>query len=806
MFKITLNNILRTFLKYINISIINLLGLVIAFTVFIYIGHYVLYERSFDSFWEGEERIYRIANVTTDNGVITYDGAKTPGGIYYEADQIPEVEACGFSFFESNQVKHEPNILFDQKMLWVTDGFQDVFDIEMLEGTPDFARKCTGVISESKAKVLFGDKSPIGEILKVNEGFTIEITGVYKDIQSNTHIEADYFCSWPSWKHYGWITEQVGWGWSGFWTYFKLKEGADPDVVEEKLAALLQTHLPHLKDRNRSIELSLQPLSDIHFDQGKKGDFGKKVDKSLLINLALFGLFILVVAWINYINLSTALAIKKERSIGIQRLVGAEKKHQLAYILLENFLFNLLASLLAWLIFGLTKELFSIAFNVPLSSSFIPKSIILSWYLLVFLVGFVASSFYSSYSILKINPFSRSKSIKEGKFQKALVIVQLCVTITFISMSLFIYRQIKFVQEHNLGMEIDNVVVLSGPTSYNGQLNANGLENQKFDKFYSFRQHLMNHPNIITGSALSDLPGSEMFRNNAFFTRSGVEQDVTKPMGRVEVDNEIIETLGLRLLAGNDFSSSKSNYYKEVVISRKAQEALGFASPQEAVGAIVQTYLYRERIDMTIKGVVEDFHFEGLHKELYPIVFTYGHPTEYGYYAFRVNTRNMQNLLSYMRTSWEEFYPEDPFNYFFQDEYYNRQYESDQRMAKFNIIFAAFSVFISCLGLYGIILFYLARKRKEIGIRKVNGAPIADIMLRLNTNIFIWLAIALVISIPLSIYLMHRWLENFAYKTTLSWWIFAVAALLALLIALITVSWQSWKASIRNPIEALRYE
>ena len=182
MLKITIKNIIRSFVKYMNVSLINLLGLVLAFTVFIYIGHYVLFEKSFDGFWNDSEQIYRLTNRTTDNGEVTYNGAKTPGGIYYSKDQIPEVESCGFALFESNQVKCEPKALFDQKMLWVTDGFQDVFSFEMLEGTTDFARKCTGIISSSKANVLFGDKSPIGEILKINEGFTIEITGVFKDI------------------------------------------------------------------------------------------------------------------------------------------------------------------------------------------------------------------------------------------------------------------------------------------------------------------------------------------------------------------------------------------------------------------------------------------------------------------------------------------------------------------------------------------------------------------------------------------------------------------------------------------------
>jgi putative ABC transport system permease protein len=802
MFRITLKNIIRSFIKYIHISLINLVGLILAFTVFIFIGKYVLYENSFDKFWPGNEQIYRINRVSTLNGEQVYNGAQSPRGIYFAQTEIPEVGACGYAFHESCQVRRKPIAIFEQNVLWVSNGFQKVFDFDMIEGVANFDKTHTGIISESKAKILFGNESPIGKIIKVNEGMPIEVTGVFKDLPVNTHLVADYFISSNTWVDYGWISAQGEWNWNGWWTYVKLKDGVKPEAVERKLAELVKVHLPNLEQENRTTTFRLQPLSAIHFDSSKQNDYGKKASRSSVINLLFFGIFILLVAWINYINLSTALAIRKEKSIGIQKLVGATKGQQVGYVLLDNLFYNLLATLCAWVLYQLLSPVFAQIFDIPLLQSYFPQGILLLGFTVAIAIGIVLSSVYAIISILKIDPFLHKTNLKEGVFQRVLVIAQLCITILFISMSILVYRQMNFVQKFDLGMDMNQVLILSAPTSFNGQVNPQRPDNPKFDRFTNFRNSLLKNPMILSATAVSGLPGTEMWSNDVHFSRPNITEEITDIFGTNTVDNGFIETFGLQLVSGSMLPESKYRYGQVVLINESAVKSLHFASDEEAVGQVLQ----RNGQQLEICGVLKDFHFEGLQKNIYPFVLEFNHPTEFGYYPVKVNTKNITEVIQFIKDTWKQYYPDDPFNCFFQDEFYNRQYESFERMAKFNLIFAFISVFISCLGLYGIVMFFIARKGKEIGIRKINGATTASVMYRLNRNIFIWVSVAFVVSTPIAWYAMNSWLRNFAYKTSLSWWIFALSGLIALVIALLTVSWQSWQAAVKNPVEALRYE
>ncbi|MCT4647068.1 MAG: ABC transporter permease, partial [Carboxylicivirga sp.] len=603
------------------------MGLILAFVVFIFIGQYLLYENSFDKFWSGQERIYRITRVNTQNGETVYDGVKTPDGIYYAKDEIPELEACAYAQHESCQVRRKPHALFEQNVLWVSLGFQDVFNFEMKEGVADFEKTHTGIISENKAKVLFGDENPIGQIIKVNEGMPIAITGVFKDLPANTHLVADYFISLRTWVDYGWISEKGRWSWRGWWwTYIKLKEGSSCETVETKLADLVNIHYPKLKNENKTIKYGLQALSDIHFDTSKQGDYGKKAHKSSVINLLIFGIFVLIVAWINYANLSTALAIKKEKSIGIQKLVGAGKTQQIIYVIIDNLLFNVFAAIVAWVLFFILSPVFSHTFDIPLHQSYLPKGIFILCFTITICVGLILSSLYSISSILKINPFARKTISKESGFQRGLVITQLTITIVFICMSFAIYRQMNFIQQCDLGMNLDQVLVLSAPTSYNGQENPLRPENPKFDKFKHFKNELLKNSKIKAVTASYGLPGSEMLSNDVHYHRTDISSDINASFSTMIVDNSYTNTFDLHLLAGSALPDSKYKYGQEVLINEEAMKALQFKSPNEAVGQLIRKY----RNPVKISGVLKNFHFEGLQKKIYPIVLEYGHPTEFG--------------------------------------------------------------------------------------------------------------------------------------------------------------------------------
>ncbi|MDC0584573.1 FtsX-like permease family protein [Bacteroidales bacterium] len=377
------------------------------------------------------------------------------------------------------------------------------------------------------------------------------------------------------------------------------------------------------------------------------------------------------------------------------------------------------------------------------------------------------------------------------------------ITLVFVSTSILISKQLNYVQNYNIGASMEQVVSVSGPTSFNGEDRYWLPDVPKITKFRTFKEQMLKKSDVIAGTASYDLFGKEAQVHNRPYWRTANEQRVEVRTTNLSVDNGFIETYGLKLLAGTDFPNSLNEYQQKVILNKTALKQLKFNSPEEAIGDIVQIGAQRQ---LEIVGVVDDFHFEGLKKEIYPIVLEFNHPSEFGYYSFKLQSANMTKTIKDIKSTWDGIYPNDPFNCFFQDEFYNQQYQADKRFSKFNLLFTTISIIICCLGLYSMINFFILRKTKEIGVRKVNGAKVIEVLALINKDFVIWVLFAFVIACPVSFMVMEKWLGSFVYQTNISWWIFAIAGFIALAISVITVSWQSWQAANRNPIEALRYE
>lgn len=802
MFKLLIISSLRNLYRNRRFSLINLLGITIALTAFIFIMEYVMYEKSYDTFYDGYDRIYRVSAKTTRDGDLTYFGAKSPRGIWFSRHELPEIEACSYSYLEINQLRYQDLSFFEQRVFWVEEDYEKIFPFKMIKGEATFERPLVGIVSESKAKTFFNEEDPIGKIVKINEGMMVEITGVYEDIPANTHVEADMFVSVKTWVKFGWIPEQAGWAGNGWWTYIKLKPGFNPHNTEEKLNQLAIINTPDLAAQNATVVFSLLPLDKIHTETSLKGDIGRKVKKSDIRNIQFFGIFLLIIAWINYVNISVAQSIKREITLGLHRLIGASKRHIFIQVLFESFLFNAAALALALLFITLAEPLLADYFGIPFSKAYLNHFELVLIVLIILAIGIALSSMYLLASIIRINPFIRKSNLKEGIAKRSLVIAQLVVTIIFISSSILIYKQLHFMQTSNLGIELERTVILSGPTTFNAEDNHQEVDFPKINRYNDFRAATLRNTSFISGTATNDLPGYEPRSNNTTFTRPDAETQSATRFYTLMADNDFVETLGLKLLAGNSFPKDPSDYQRLAIINKEALIPFGFNNAEEAIGKIVR----RWRRELVICGVVENYHHEGLQKNIYPIVIEYEHPSEFGYYCFKLKSENISESLSFLEKTWKRYYPDDPYNCFFLDEFYDRQYESERQVAKFNIAIAIISILISCLGLYGIIIFYIVRRVTEIGIRKVNGASPARVVLLLIRNILLWIVIAFIIALPVANILLNRWLENFAFKTELSWWIFALAGLLAMGIALLTVSFQSYKAAVRNPVECLRYE
>jgi putative ABC transport system permease protein len=799
MLRIIFLSAFRSLLKYKHMSIINLIGLIAGLTSFLFAVHYILFEFSYDSFFNRSENVYRVNLKVEKGGQAIYNGAKTPQALFSAIKrEIPEIEANGMAYFEKCLVSYQDKNIANQDILWVSEDFEKVFPLEMVDGFADYSRPRTGIISATCAKALYGEQNPIGKIMGVNQGMPIEITGIFKDLPPNTHLQAQYFVSVKTWVEMGAISQEGNWRWNGWWNYIKLKDGSSQEVTAGKINSFIQSYMGFMAEDQRSARFSLQPLKTLHFIQGMEGEMGAITNYSSLINLIVIAVITLFIAWINYVNLSVAHAQSRSVQIRTRKLIGASDFHLWQQSLAESSILNLAALIISYLLYLLLLNTVSSVFNIPVNQAHIPVGYLVLILVTTVLAGILFSGMYHGIELARIKILPEQKQVNGGKIKSSLVVVQMALSIIFLISTLIVYKQISFMKNKDLGVSLNNVVVCTGPAS----LNSDGKKRQRFE---GFRSDLQNQAGFEAVTFNQFVPGQEPAFGFSEFTNPARGKSPDNQIFVNHAGSGFIKTYGLKLLAGNDFSENQAQNLNRIILNESGMKLLGFDDPQDAVGKEI----FRKGNNTTplkIEGVVADFHHEGLHKAIYPIIWNNQFPSEFGYFSIRVNTQNLQETISRLQTTWTRHYPKDNFDYVFADEQFNRQYESDSRFSKLYVWLTLLSIGISTIGLYGLILFYLEKRKKEISLRKVNGANIAQVVHLINLTFMKWVTVAFVIAIPLAYYAMERWLRNFAYRTELSWWIFVIAGLLTLSIALITVSWQSWKAASKNPMEVLRYE
>lgn len=792
---------LRELLKFRRVYFITLSGLTLALTAFLLIVSYVLYETSFDTFIPEYENIYRIESKIETNGKLVYEGAKTPPGIYYCKDEIPEIESITSMYHEKCQIKYKDVCLFEQDILWAEDGLRDVFPLEMEVGQIKMTAPHVGIVSLSKANALFGNENPVGKIVKVNSGFKIEITGVFKDLPANTHLKADFFLSVATWLPNNWASKewQTSWDGTDMWNYVRLSHN-NIESIEDKLNKLSIIKNPDFEQKNTRMTFSLTRCDQVHFATDLKSDYGPKTKFSNILVLIVISIFILIISWINHTNLSAALCIQQFKTSKLQNILGAGKLFVFVLSFCKNIVINILSALLAYSIYIISFNKISVYLDMSSIQQYIDKQMLFSYYFLAVIVSIIISSLSVLFTTNQINQYN--SNIKQRILGIPLIIAQLILTSIFTFTSIMVYKQLNYMQNVNLGMNLNKVVVLSAPTSFNGEANYQDIDYPKINRFRIFRQKLQENPSFLYGTATYSPIGVEVGDNNAHFTRADQRIDETISFHQYIADNEFIKTFDFNLLAGKEFPDHLNSYRQFVIINQLACKMLNFKTPQEAIDKEIR----EGDLSYRIIGVINDYHHEGLHKHIAPMIFKFDHPSEFGYYSFKLKTNEIALSIDYLKKIWTKTYPTDPFNFFFLDEYYNQQYKSEVRLSKFYLIFALISIFISCLGLYGIIEYYISRKTKEVGIRKVNGAKSVQVVFFLLKDVLVWLGLSSVITIPINYFITSQWLENYAYKTSINWWIFALTIFSITTIVLFTVTLQTWRAATRNPIESLRYE
>jgi len=758
---------------------------------------FVADELSFDKHNANFAHTYRLNLQSKDK---SYKSCQFPAVFTEKFTKIPGVEKYArFQTYMGERFISIDNITYTAtSFLFADPEILDIFQFEFLIGNPSeaLAKPLNVIINQSTAQKYFGNASPLGKLIKQdNQEFTV--SAVVKDLPRQSHFSMNFLAPVACYQssNNDMLTK---WYISAFSDYFLIPDEVNKVEIETQLANLFAEG-NGIEKNKREFEMYLEPLADIHLKSiGTRWDNAIKGDIQVVFGLGMIALLILGIAIANYINMLTAECRRKAKETSIQRVNGAsgytitaDQVLETSVFLLSAFLLSMvLTSLLLPVVNNLSDKLLSINWSVLIPGlALLVMSIVLSAiYPIVFLNSIKpAEALKNQISIIKV----KSQQKQQG-LRGALVTFQLIIAILLIASTIVINNQLRLVMNTKTGFDKENILIVNNP--YTEGMN---------ERYNLFRQRLSNMPMIKSIGVAQNAPGN--YINN--FTPAWLpnQNDQKTDLGQISVDHDFLHTIGARFVAGRDFNINvSSDKATGMIINQSAVKALNLTDP---VGkkVVVQNNIDRPNNELEVVGVIEDMQYFTLREASKPVMYFI---KDWGKseIALKLASGNYAATLKQIEAVWKEIAPQWPFSYQFMDDRISLNYKSEINTAKIIAGLSGVSIFLSILGILGVILFTIQQRTKEIGIRKVNGARVSEVMTMLNRDFVKWVAIAFVIATPIAYYAMNKWLESFAYKTELSWWIFALAGLLALGIALLTVSWQSWKAATRNPVEALRYE
>jgi putative ABC transport system permease protein len=810
MFKNYFKTAVRNLWRYKGFSFINIISLTIGIVGCLVIALFVWDEKQYDKFIPGGENIYRVYEERNDNGVVSHAAISSPMFASFLKQQYPEVTTTARILMTTNDkylVENGEKKNYEPKG-WIVDStFFQIFPLEFLKGDRNTSLNDPNslVISEELAKRYFGNADPIGKTLKVDKS-DMMVKGVLATLPEHFHLNFQYLmplsaAGLPK-------ARMENWTWHQFYTYVKLKPGANVDQLQEKFQSYVKKEIYPTFTQVGSTFLPLfQPLEAIHL---KSADFvydnAVRGNETYVKALSVIALFVLVIACFNFINLATARSFRRAKEIGVRKVIGADRSQLILQFIGETILLSVFSMLLATL---------ATLFIVPWLNEFTSKSIQFNPFthpLLAFAIlatGVVIGILAGIYPALVLSGFQPIKVLKNMKvsasggaswLRPALVVIQFSLSVLLIVSTLIVYRQTKFLNNKDLGFNKDQVVYFQVRDSL--ESNAKTLE--------TFKSELRNIPDVAAVTSGYGLPGDAFAGDGITLPTKEGEKDY--PANVFIGDPDYVKTLGLKIIAGRDFSREMSTDEEEAfIINETAVKQWGFGTPEKAIGQPIYWNEWAPK-DTTkpvkkgkVIGVVQDFHYKSLHEkvtasaiQLYPQV-TYT-------VAVKIKAANMQSTLAAIKNKWNQFVSAYPVDYKFMDETYGKMYRSEAKLSDLLWIFTVMAIFIGCMGLFALAAFNAEQRTKEIGIRKVLGANVFSIMGLLSKNFLTLVLIASVLALPVAWWAMNKWLQDFPYRVNISWWVFGIAILAALAIAFITVSFQSVKAAVANPVKSLRTE
>ncbi|WP_420386149.1 ABC transporter permease [Roseivirga sp.] len=819
MFKNLLKITLRTLLKNKVYSFINVFGLAIGLAGAMLILHYVSFESSYDNFQPDADDVYRVSLEIFQNGEFVFHSAENypPVGPTMVKD-FPEV--IGWSHLYNMGSKNnvvitneaapgEPIKIKQKRFLYASPTFLKMFGARMIDGDAEtaLAEPFTIAISESMARNYFGNENPIGKRLRLkDDDFNDEnclVTGVFEDVPENTHLKYDVLISTPTlYNRFDGANERYNTGWlrKDFYSYIKVAKGTDIKALEAKLPAMVDQYMPGLKQNGGENVMHLQPLRKIHLESALNDEAELNGNGDALLYLSIIAVFIVVIAWVNYVNLATSRSLDRAREVGIRKVLGSLKGQLIGQFLMESFAVNFLAIILMSVIIMAVLPSFHAVSGVPETVKIWQNEII--WFTLagVFFVGSLLSGFYPA---LVLSSFKPSQTLK-GQFRtsgkgvvlrKLLVVFQFAASAALIIGTFTVYQQMNYLKTADLGFDTEQVIVVERAAITDRQNRNNQIT--------TFTEELKKNSNILSVASSGVVPGKKI-RFKADVRSYSAPVGETYPLNFVGGDYELLETLGMEIIAGRDFSRDyPSDPDTAALVTRSAVRQLGFESPED----IINQPITAENFGATVLviGVVEDYNHESLHIKTIPSVFIL-QPYWAEYFLIKVQQKNVSQALAAVENQWGVSFPGNPFDYFFLDEFFDRQYRSEEQFQSLFTVFSVLAIVIGCLGLFGLSAFTAMKRTKEIGIRKVLGATMPGLFYILSKEFVVLILISNLIAWPIIYLVMNQWLQGFEYRIETNFLVYALATVMVLVIAMITVSFQMIKSSKLNPVDSLRYE
>lgn len=797
---------------------INIVGLAVGISAFLLITQYIEFENSYDSQHPRVEDIYRVT-LSNNNGE-GFFASNHPAVASNLKNDFPEVENFArlvpksiiwgsFILSYTNERNEIIKSNANEHQMYVADAsVLEIFDIQLTKGNPTTALSSPEslILSESVAKRFFGEEDPLNKVLRINNEHAVKITGVFKDLPDNTHLKLDILVSFSTLGD--WV--DTNWKWPEFYNYIRLHPGTDPQLVESKLPDFIDKYMGDIMtEHGFKVKFGLQPVRDIHLKSDIGQELSANANEKTLDFLNIISMFVIGIALINFINLSTAKSVERAKEVGLKKVVGAQKSALIGQFLLESLVVNFTSILISIVLVSLLIQPFNRLVGVEMLSLdiWVNPGIWLKLAVIFFAGGLLAGAYpafvLSSFQPIEVLKGKFNQSSRGSFLRKSLVILQFAISVALIAGTYIVYSQYSFMQNQDLGYDTKHNLVLDAPMVVDSTIQS---------KMEVFKSELQRKPGVHAVSMSNDIPGKRIRWLNGL-RNINTQRDANVGCFLLTVDHDFIPTYDIELVVGRNFvkedrtsfnTSLDTRPIHKVIINKTAAKDLGFDNPKDALGKKVIFILgTTDRISEVI-GIVDDYHQQSLQKGMDPILLFY--PDYYAalYLTVNINTQNVQQTVSEIEASYAAFFPHDPFNSFFLDEYFNRQYQADLKFGKICLLFSGLAIFIAALGLFGLGSYMALQKIKEISIRKVLGASLSQVLMMIPRSLIKLIFISGIIALPLVYFVTHEWLLGYAFRVDVDLAMFLIPFLIVLLIGLLSVLIQSLKVATVNPVDCLK--